>query len=378
MKRLASQVAVLLALAGAAHAYESKDLTKLRLEPDVTLSGVSSGAAMALQYAIAHAESVRGVGLVAAPGYDCAQGQIGEAVGTCMCGAPDPQAMLSSALKNAKYEPGKARSLNTAYIFQSLGDSTVRPSSGAATIKFLRAALPTGTVVADVGEAAEGTTLAEHGMLSGEGADSCEGEGDTYVRACQSPTGKAKDNVRDIFKVLYGEAPAAAPAMAGKLYEFNQEPFIKAVAKNVTVVKPMTDYNPYTLLHTRRAQFDMAPKGLVYVPAKCEAGGCKLHVALHGCRMSGKTDFVTRTGYQNWADRYGVVVLFPWLADYYSALPKSNGDICKVSTSGFQHYNPNSCWDWWGYLNTDYAVRKGPQHQVIEAIIKDVTKKAEK
>ncbi|MBC7952446.1 MAG: hypothetical protein H7Z12_11595 [Rhodospirillaceae bacterium] len=377
MKRLASTVAVLLAVTGAAHGLEVKDLTKLRLEPDVTISGVSSGGAMALQYAIAHAESVRGVGLVAAPGYDCAKGQISEAIGSCMCGAPDAKAMLSSAVEKAKYEPGKAKALNTAYVFHSLGDGTVRPSSGAATMKFLRAALPNGTVVADVGDAAEGTTLAEHGMLSGDGTDSCEGEGDTFVRACKSPAGKAKDMVGDMFKVLYGKPPAAAAA-AGTLYEFNQEPFIKAVAKTVTVVTPLTDYNPFTRLHTRRDQFDMAPKGMVYVPAKCEAGGCKLHVALHGCKMSGKTDFVTRTGYENWADRFGVVVVFPWLADYYSTLPKSTQSICTVNTSGAQHYNPNSCWDWWGYLNTDYAVRKGPQQQVIEAIVTDATKRAGK
>ena len=41
--------------------------------------------------------------------------------------------------------------------------------------------------------------------------------------------------------------------------------------------------------------------------------------------------------------------------------------------------NPNACWDWWGYLDTGlpenrYLTKDGPQMQVIERIIAELTK----
>ncbi len=32
-------------------------------------------------------------------------------------------------------------------------------------------------------------------------------------------------------------------------------------------------------------------------------------------------------------------------------------------------FNPNGCWDWWGYTNDDYANRKGPQIVGMAAIV---------
>src|SRR3954471_1309520 len=39
----------------------------------VSISGLSSGGAMALQYAVAHSSSIIGVGSVAGPAWDCAE-----------------------------------------------------------------------------------------------------------------------------------------------------------------------------------------------------------------------------------------------------------------------------------------------------------------
>jgi len=32
-------------------------------------------------------------------------------------------------------------------------------------------------------------------------------------------------------------------------------------------------------------------------------------------------------------------------------------------------WNPNACWDWWGYDSVDYPTKKGPQIAAIRAIV---------
>ena len=53
---------------------------------EVSISGVSSGAAMAVQYAVAHSGSITAVGTIAGPAWGCADGRFSRAVNHCMCG----------------------------------------------------------------------------------------------------------------------------------------------------------------------------------------------------------------------------------------------------------------------------------------------------
>ena len=32
-------------------------------------------------------------------------------------------------------------------------------------------------------------------------------------------------------------------------------------------------------------------------------------------------------------------------------------------------FNPNGCWDWWGYTGTDYAVKTGVQIKAVIAMV---------
>ena len=67
------------------------------------------------------------------------------------------------------------------------------------------------------------------------------------------------------------------------------------------------------------AQFGgLATTGFVYIPTRCEAGTCRLHIALHGCGQSYVSDagkqgllYPLLAGYAQWADANGIVVLFP-------------------------------------------------------------------
>jgi hypothetical protein len=37
-----------------------------------------------------------------------------------------------------------------------------------------------------------------------------------------------------------------------------------------------------------------------------------------------------------------------------------------------QPLNPNGCWDWWGYEDSRYALREGPQMLAVRAMIADL------
>jgi hypothetical protein len=94
--------------------------------------------------------------------------------------------------------------------------------------------------------------------------------------------------------------------------------------------------------------------GFVYVPRNCENGAlCKLHIALHGClqgRYKIGTVFAENTGFNQVADANDIIILYP------------------QATSSLMS-NPNGCWDWWGYINSNYANKNGPQMAAIKNMI---------
>ena len=86
--------------------------------------------------------------------------------------------------------------------------------------------------------------------------------------------------------------------------------------------------------------------GYIYVPTACATSStpCSLHIALHGCEQTLDdidTDFVMNAGYNDWAEESNIIVLYPQVS-------RSN----KITLN-----NPNGCWDWWAYTNSDYATK---------------------
>jgi poly(3-hydroxybutyrate) depolymerase len=102
----------------------------------------------------------------------------------------------------------------------------------------------------------------------------------------------------------------------------------------------------------------MADEAYVYVPAS-QQGGCKVHVAFHGCKQSAesvKDDFYNKSSYNDWADSNRLIVLYP-----------------QVNKSPMVPFNPEGCWDWFGYTGALYATKSGPQIQAIRAMIQRLT-----
>jgi poly(3-hydroxybutyrate) depolymerase len=71
-------------------------------------------------------------------------------------------------------------------------------------------------------------------------------------------------------------------------------------------------------------------------------------LVIHGCNQSSSqigTDFITESGYLEWAEANDIVLAFPQVA---------------VAAA-----NPYACWDWWGYTGEDYRWREGKQMKVL-------------
>ena len=95
-------------------------------------------------------------------------------------------------------------------------------------------------------------------------------------------------------------------------------------------------------------------QGYVYVPKACEKERCRVHVAFHGCRQSGAR-FPREAGYNRWAESNLLIVLYPQV--------------------GSSFWNPQGCWDWWGYTNADYATRDGVQIRAVWKMLERLSAK---
>ena len=373
----------------------------------VTISGVSSGAAMAVQYAVANSASIAGVGTIAGPAWGCAGGKFSTALDGCMCGRQAVDSRFSDAVKMAHggalemfdaMDPhtGKPKALLRSYVFHSPADITVVKESGQTSSRFLRDF--TGqSPKEDRGNKSDHSNQAGHGILSPYGTDSCpvNGKETSYVRNCRK-----HDNAGRLFRELYGKvSPEKSrmkmPGTIFEVWEFNQQALIDEMRKDPRT-NPIvaSDMYPPPQHSEQRKNFDLAGTGYLYVPSACRSGQrqCRVHIALHGCKQDPRT-FAVQAGYNYWAEKYDVIVVYPAVQAYR---PKDldESQICRISKqwtpdewkifdASWAEANYNGCWDWWGYLDlgdenlegtkTRYLTKQGPQMQVIKKIIDAVT-----
>src|SRR4051812_28162614 len=280
----------------------------------VSISRLSSGAAMALQYAVAHSSSIIGLGSVAGPSWGCAEGDLERAVQVCLSGQGNPQPKTDLARQLAAARKIDSLSGNTAlkqsYIFQSRQDQMVNPRSEQVDVDFLTAL--TGVAPKfDQGHAADGSERAGHGIMSPDGTDPCSGTGKTFIRRCG-----LEDNPAEILSTIYGggmtDFSKRKRVADADVWEFDQQPLIDAVkSEGMAVADDYVSFGPSR--SPERQNFDLAGTGYIYVPtAVCGKGKppCRVHVALHGCAQNPKL-FAQKAGYNNWAEYYRTIIVFP-------------------------------------------------------------------
>jgi poly(3-hydroxybutyrate) depolymerase len=143
------------------------------------------------------------------------------------------------------------------------------------------------------------------------------------------------------------ELKPKAPAGSGELISFDQSEFNKAAGA-----------------------FGLGETGYVFVPTGCREGGCRLHIAFHGCKQSADyidTKFVKDAGYNRWAESNRIVVLYPQAASHVPVAFADYFPFVEVIV------NPLSCWDWWGYESDDYATKQGKQIKAVNLMVSRLT-----
>lgn len=312
---------------------------------ETSVSGISSGAYMAGQFEMAHAHMVKGAAIIAGGPYGCAQSvftdgiqlpgsefvNLGKAINGCMLnnlelwGATDASMLVSKTKERAEsgqIDPIKDVLDDRIYLFTGEQDHTVVPAIVKAAAKFY----------AELGVPAANIKLVDnvpagHAFVTKSEGESCERTGDPYVVHCDY------DQAGELLKHIYGDLKAPSARESGEWLEFDQRPFTDDLG-----VDGMDD------------------KGIAYIPQSCRMqAGCRIHIAFHGCaqnRQKVGDVFIKKTGFARWADTNRLIVLYPQTI----TLP----------------FNPQGCWDWWGYTGPQFLTRKAPQivavHRMLEAL----------
>jgi poly(3-hydroxybutyrate) depolymerase len=318
-----------------------------------SISGISSGAFMTVQFGTAWSTVIKGVGVVAGGPYWCAKADADDfingytlpimtATGSCMSGPPsEPKRFFEKA--DAKSASGDIDPLQfvgrqKVYIFHGYNDTVVAKSVADAAADFYRHYL---------GDANRGNLYYQTALGAGhslvvaqdphiDGLNDCPDNAVPYIDQC------GYDQAGIILQHIYGalNAPNRGP-LTGTMKRFDQSVYTKPD-------------DPIAL--------SLGDTGYVFVPRECEQGAvCRVHIALHGCKQDvgdiGRR-FIDDTGYNAWADTNHLIVLYP-----------------QATASSYLPLNPQACWDWWSYVNHEdsYVTKSGSQIRTIKAMLDALT-----
>lgn len=317
-----------------------------------SISGVSSGGDMAVQFHIAHASSVRGVGVFAASPYDCAQNSLTTATQNCL--TPNTTTPLplterlvsitnSLAQSGAIDDPAQLRNTRV-WLFSGSEDKRVYPAVMDALQAYYRTYVDTKNIHY------KNDLPAGHAMITADyGNTVCASSDSPYINDCDYDGAGELLNWIHSSETLF-KLPSSE--LTGTIVEFDQNEFLP-------------DGNAYA--HSLR------DTGYAYIPKSCESSACRVHIALHGCRQSAGyvgDAFYRHAGYNRWADTNGIIVLYP------QTIPRDGW-----SWPGWYFWNinyvanPLGCWDWWGYDSDDYHTKNGPQIRAIKSMVERLGEK---
>jgi hypothetical protein len=314
-----------------------------------SISGISSGAFMAVQFGVSWSSIIKGVGVIAGGPYYCAQGTAVDgllgnlgpdltATGACMKGPPpDLEPLIEQTDRWARQgdidDPQNITDQRI-YIFAGYNDSVVDPKVAEAAYRFYLHYL---------GGRNDGNLFYQNAIGAGHSQVTvnyglpCNRNEGYFIDHCNY------DQAGIILQHIYGALnPKNRGALSGKLLPFDQRKFTSPESP---------------------ASYSMAETGYVYVPASCAAQQpCRLHIALHGCKQNFDTignRYIEHAGYNEWADTNRLIILYP--------------QTIAGNPAEFEPLNPFGCWDWWGYTNFNYAVKAGRQITAIKAMLDRLT-----
>lgn len=325
-----------------------------------SVSGISSGGHMAVNFHVANSAWMVGAAVVAGGPYFCAQNDVYNGYYRCADNAwamPDLNVFLNEANNQAaagRIDAVSNLSNDRVWLLHGKNDQGVKES------------------VMDA--------LRDWYQLAGVSPGNIDYQrerpyGHTWPTKYYSYPGDAWGNTNDCNSTDYpwmGECNYdAAGAMLQHIYGTLNPRNGGSLSGTVKAVRQSDHFNAGGY----GSPSSMNPKAYVYVPDACENGAsCKLHVAFHGCEMNYESapsyfssdagpnyglKFVLNSGLNEWADTNNIVVLYPQ-AKKYTFYPWT-----------LFFMNPKGCWDFWNY---EGGGRPHTQHSKQIDAIRDMMK----
>ncbi|MBL8473376.1 MAG: hypothetical protein KF778_03610 [Rhodocyclaceae bacterium] len=337
----------------------------------VSVSGISSGAYMAVQFATAFSSQVSGVGATAGGPYYCAgtdaskDFNLRRVIRRCMQGDPaygvEPitDEYMQKLYKATESFAGAGRidqittlKQQKVWLFHGYNDGIVKQAAMDRLYEFYSHYVsPQQIFYKNDLNAGHAQISASCGSNASQ-CNTCPTTGGDFINQCQDrPAGLGTyDAVGAMLQHIYGALKPRAAA-SGKFVSFRQDEFTRGNRDQ-----------------TYPRLISMGNTGYAYVPASCNAGpGCRVHIAFHGCLQSADAvgdAFYRNGGYNEWADQNSIIVLYPQTTN---SLP-----------TFWSPMNPMGCWDWWGYndlFDSDgrYATKAGLQIAAVKRMLDRLT-----
>jgi poly(3-hydroxybutyrate) depolymerase len=314
-----------------------------------SVSGVSSGGAMAVQMHVTHSSIMRGVGIIAGVAYGCADPRLplagpgGRMARGLACmdggglfgGSAGADFSIQRTNDAAAFPNHKAiddlayLKPQKVWLFSGYNDGTVRRRAMDAVAKYYENYVNPGSVFYQT------ENHAPHGLITSNYVIMCLDFRAPYINDCKY------DAAGYLLKHIYGSLnPPNSDKLKGSFKTFNQKDFVDGGIP---------------------ASVGLADKGYVFVPKVCKTETCRVHIVFHGCEQyAGKvhTAVYKHAGYNKWAVTNKLIVLYPQTA----------ADLL----------NPKGCWDWVGFYaalpNADFAQKTGHQVAAIKAMLDRLAK----
>jgi len=295
----------------------------------VTVSGLSSGGFMAVQFHVAFSSFVSGAAIFAGGPWDCSKGSVSTALTTCAGGSPPPDTAslvtaTNAAAQAGDIDPVAGLSGTRVFLFGGADDTVVNPVVMDSLDAYYASFVPSGSI-----DYVSRRPATAHTLPTLAYGTPCDESATPYVAKCNY------DGAGAALAQLYGTLapPAATPT-------------------GTIVTVPQTDFTDDAGSHS------LSDTAYLYVPTSCASGDtCKLHVSFHGCLQNADDvgdAYYGHAGFDEWADTNHLVVLYPQ----------------TVKTAS----NPEACWDFWGYDSPSFAKKTGPQMAMVRAMIAGLAK----
>eukprot|EP00041_Stephanoeca_diplocostata_P019013 m.403279 g.403279 ORF g.403279 m.403279 type:complete len:338 (+) comp21191_c1_seq35:279-1292(+) len=267
-----------------------KGLSNAAASKTLTVSGLSAGAFMAVQFHFAFSSEITGCGVFAGGPYWCAQDDVEIALHACMVKPSNiSPSELAVFTKNAEavmsIDPLSNLHHDRVYIFSGKQDTVVVPGVADKLETFYS------IFVDSAGIKSVRNVSSEHAMPTNNYGNTCGYKGSPYINNC------GYDGAFDALNHVLGGGlvRGTKPAARENLRDFSQVQFFPVSPPKIV---------------------GMDANGYVYVPKQCDTGEttCQLHVVFHGCEQGAyiiNDTFAWNSGYNRHADANNLVILYP-------------------------------------------------------------------